>query len=117
WRLAFLKLLLALVWVTPVGLPLLPAERTGGGLASSTTDDRRPTTRYGGSVAVWQYGSVAVSEGSEPPYRHGPTPWAPPTLPYSPLLALLWLAGAACCAARVGREAWAAAGVRRRAAP
>ena len=27
WRLAYLKLLVALVWATPIGLPLLPAPR------------------------------------------------------------------------------------------
>lgn len=30
WRLAYLKLLAALVWVAPVELPVLPAEQTSG---------------------------------------------------------------------------------------
>ena len=46
WRLAFLKLLVALVWVTPVSLPLLPArEQTPLLIASPAAPEPEPVER------------------------------------------------------------------------
>jgi beta-lactamase regulating signal transducer with metallopeptidase domain len=92
WRLAYLKLLVALLWTTPVDLPLLPAP--------SSLPHAAP---------------AAVTTRPEPFFtvRHsndgGPARTAPPGTPgerpsAAGWLLLVWLAGVSVCGARVGRE-------------
>src|SRR5438128_367315 len=65
-RLAYLKLLIACGWATPVDLPLLPAGEGGGGWG------RRGVWKYGG-MDVGAYGSMGVRKYGSPDL-HTPMP-------------------------------------------
>lgn len=103
WRLAYLKLLLAVVALPPVRVPLprravvraapAAAQRGPGGGASWTLL----------RAAAW--GEAAVSWSRPAPGRRLP-----------PLL-VLWLGGLGCCGLRLARDAVLVARVRRRAVP
>lgn len=126
WRLAYLKLFLALVWWSPVELPVLPA----------------PPSDYSVTVGVSGERSVLAglahgrpSEGSRTPASPvlslqsvaGPTPAAleTPALPepLRPALSpaagvfLVWLLGVAWCAQRIGAACRAARLLRNRSRP
>ncbi|HTE20757.1 MAG TPA: M56 family metallopeptidase, partial [Armatimonadota bacterium] len=89
WRLAYLKLLLALCWATPVDLPLLPAAPV----------------------------PVTAAQGLEPAPLRGPVPVAVPPAPEAApaapppkratshpvtVVMLLWMAGVGLCFVRLG---------------
>jgi beta-lactamase regulating signal transducer with metallopeptidase domain len=108
WWAVSLKLVLALVWVAPLELPLLPAAgpETGTALAATPAAVLQGGSPVGAAPATAEVGRGAAAAG--PPVQGGvsPSPAAGPLreLPWRPALALLWLLGVAAGAAGLGRE-------------
>ncbi|HSL85284.1 MAG TPA: M56 family metallopeptidase, partial [Thermoanaerobaculia bacterium] len=113
WWAVSLKLVLALVWVAPLELALLPAAdpQSGPALAAVSPGpahggDRLETGPAAAEGAV----PLAAGAGAQLPALPGPAPAAGALrdLPWRPALALLWLLGVAAGAAGLGRELAAA---------
>lgn len=124
WRLACLKLLVALCWTTPVELPLLPAPRTPPAAAGPATGGTRlPPVGLQAPGAVVP--GLALSSGAAPippaarsddsalprPLLRGLRRLLPADsasvgrpFPFTTALALLWATGALACGVRLLRD-------------
>lgn len=100
WWAVSLKLVLALIWVAPLELPILPATTGGGETPAVALAGPEP----GGSVAdpVSAGGPTAEAASVSPALQ--PYAGAVQDLPWRPALALFWLLGVAAGAAGIGRE-------------
>ena len=117
WRLAYLKLLVALVWVTPVDLPVLPARgptaetSTAPTLPGQGVERRALSVKGDGSLpGVAGTPLTAPTVGVTPEVAAAmpaPTPLRPAVAPVVWLL-LAWLLGAGWCLVRLAREVWSA---------
>ena len=96
WWAVSLKLVLALVWVAPLELSLLPAAAPSSGGSLVATERTAVAGARPSAVAALE--PVQVSQG--PP----PAAAAARDLPWRPALAFLWLLGVAAGAAGLGRE-------------
>lgn len=89
WRLAYLKLLLTLVWLQPIPLPMLPAKTHGTAAqvsATTTATTATPLPRVTSASLTSSYSGVAARQR---PYSQ---PWR--LIDFLPLLAFCWLIGA-----------------------
>jgi beta-lactamase regulating signal transducer with metallopeptidase domain len=135
WRLAYLKLLAALLWSTPVALPLLPAPPAAvdSGPASVAMDtpegERTRRSEIGGREPAIGLETTLSSRSRPFVPRRAPAVFAPGrtirTRIHSELLALsprkapdltgwlllLWMAGAGLTAVGVGRDWYASRGL------
>jgi beta-lactamase regulating signal transducer with metallopeptidase domain len=107
WRLAYLKFFVALCWVTPVELPLLPAREPAA--PKAVAQWREPVAPPGG-------GGAAASPGARTPPALVP-PAAGSSLPVAPVVWLLlaWCVGISVGGVRLFRQWWQARLVRARA--
>jgi len=104
WRLAYAKLLIALLWTSPVVIPLLRSTATRVSLSAPSREPAAPAAFLPSPLST---------EGSGPPAY---VVLQQPSLTPLSLLTILWLLGAAMVAAQVGRE-WRSARLRDQAAP
>lgn len=93
WRLAYLKLLVSLVWNTPLTLPLLPAAETG--VAAQVVHVHAPTATP--QVGLPQQTVPGLHPAPTTPVRGA---WH---IDLTGLLGGLWLLGMGLCSLRIGR--------------
>jgi beta-lactamase regulating signal transducer with metallopeptidase domain len=94
WRVAYLKLIVALLWTTPVPLPVLPVEASPAHTATTDLSALRlDMDSYPGAVESFPPGSPS------PPPRETPSKVAR-------WLLILWLVGVACFSVRVTQRWW-----------
>ena len=114
WRLAYLKLLIAACWATPIDLPLLPPRppdlaSEGRAHAPPTPNAQRPTPRSPAPPTAHAQRPTPRSPGAAPAAVRWPNPAA--------LLILIWVAGVLACAGRLAGQCREAARLRRRSRP
>ncbi len=90
WRLACLKLVVALLWVQPINLPLLSATPAAT-VSHETIGSREPRAQSARPEPSLIEGSVFVGQNDAPP------PAEPNRTSLLPLLQVLWLAGICGC--------------------
>ena len=101
WRLADLKLIVTLIWATPLLLPLLPPSIPPGSFpVTIAAPDRLPSPADGSAPIVSPGGELAAT-----PEMHRPSP--------ASVLLLLWLSGVMGAAILAGRGWHMAVRVRR----
>lgn len=119
WRLAYVKLFVALFWTLPVELPVLPVRTVSPPVVGGKG---RVEEWTGGGTAPTPYAGAPRAVSTEPSAAL-PTPAAPtsPTLPPFPSLPLFltaaWLLGAGWCITRLTRESITARKLRQTATP
>src|SRR5687768_15205522 len=119
WRLGYVKLLVALLWATPVDLPALPAAQVSR--AAREPGAISPVESAGalpGRDDAPPHGLSAhdLMPGAQAALTEAVTP-APVRPSFASILLVAWLAGVAVYAARTGRAYAAAARLRSRCQP
>jgi len=100
WRLAYLKLMLTLIWLTPIEVPILPGKSMSGGMDHSLVPLRRVevASSVASSVAPGQAASRSRGVLAVDVEKTGPRPTA------SVCLAALWALGVLCILVRSWRR-------------
>ncbi len=111
WRIAYLKLLVALIWVAPIELPLLPASTTMSEPQSKIVSDMANSVLSGLAIPGSSFGQA--SPGVE--LRDDSLPMV--AFSFSTIILAVWCAGVGVCSLAIGRNWFATCAVCQRAQP